>query len=79
MKRKKIVPKLNKKDKINLLIKNIKTKKESKKLNYVKVRLFFIKFQKKTISYKFDLPKNTKVYFRFYLLLLKLIDFKTNI
>lgn len=54
-------------------------RKKTKKLNYIKVRLFFCKIRKKIIIYKLELFKNAKVHFIFYFLLLKLADFKTPI
>jgi len=43
-------------------------------LNYIKIKLFFVKKTKKSINYKLDLFKNVKVFLVFYILLLKLID-----
>jgi len=54
--------------------KNFKTKKLSKKLNYIKIELFLVKKTKKLINYKLDLLKNIKVFLVFYILLLKSID-----
>lgn len=54
-------------------------KKKSKILNHVKVKLFFVKAKKRKISYKLNLPKNAKIYFIFYILILKLRDLKTLI
>ncbi len=54
--------------------KKFKTRKLSKKLNYIKVKLFFVKKTKELINYKLDLLKNIKVLLVFYILLLKLID-----
>ena len=50
-KKRKIVTQLKKKDKVYLLMKNQKLRKKSKKLNHVKVKIFFIKAKKETISY----------------------------
>ena len=50
-------------------------KKSNKKLNYIKIELFFIKKQKNKINYKFELFKNIRVYSIFYISLLKSIDF----
>ena len=52
-----------------------KSKKKNRKLNHVKIELFFIKKIKKTINYKLNLFKNVKVYLIFYISLLKSIDF----
>jgi hypothetical protein len=62
-----------------LLIKNLKIRKKSKKLNYIKIKLFFIKVIKKLINYKLDLFKDIKMFLVFYILLLKLFDFNTFI
>ncbi len=43
-------------------------------MNYIKIKLFFVKKTKKSINYKLDLFKNVKVFLVFYILLLKLID-----
>ncbi len=63
-----------------LLTKNLKIKKlKKRKLNYVKVELFFIKIIKKSMNYKLDLLKNVKVFSIFYILLLKSIDLNISI
>lgn len=67
--------KLKEENMVYLLIKQNK-KIKNKKLNYIKVRLFLIKVQKKTIEFKFKLPKNSKQYFIFYILLFRLANSK---
>ena len=62
-----------------MLIKNLKGKKKKKKLDNIKVGIFFIKAKKKNIIYKFKPLKNTKVYFVYYILLLKLVDPETPV
>ncbi len=57
-----------------MFIKNLKTRKLNKKLNYIKVELFFVKKTKKSINYKLDLSKNIKIFLVFYILLLKLTN-----
>ena len=57
----------------------MKIRKKSKKLNYIKIELFFIKITKKNISYKLKLSKDIKIYLLFYILLLKLVDCKSLI
>ena len=69
-----MIPKLKKRDKIYLLIKNLK-----KKPTFIKVKPFFIKAKRRTVSYKLELFKNIKIYSIFYLLLSKFIDFQTCI
>ena len=54
-------------------MKNLKTRKKirkkNKKLDNIKVELFFCKVKKRIISYKLKLHKGTKVYLLFYILL----------
>ena len=73
-KRRKLGPQLKKGDKVYLLIKNLRSKRLSKKLDYIKVRPFLIKEVKGIINYKLNLPTNTKIHPVFYILLLKLVD-----
>jgi len=63
-------------NKVYLFIRNIATKKSSKKLNYKKIGPFKIKRNIKSISFKLDLPKIIKIYPVFYILLLKLANKK---
>ena len=79
IKKRKTTPQLKERDEVYLLIKNLKTRKKSKKLNYVKVKLFLIKVKKRTISYKFELSQKTKVQTLFHVLLLELADSKTSV
>jgi len=62
-----------------LLTKNLKIRKKSKKLNHVKIELFFIKEVKKLVNYELDLLKNVKVFLVFYISLLKSVDLSTSI
>ena len=78
-KKRKIASLLKKKDKVYLLTKNLKTKKSSKKLNHVKIDLFFIKEIKRLKTYKLKLSKETKIFSVFDILLLKLVDLNTSI
>ena len=78
-KRRKLDPQLKKGDKVYLLIKNLRSKRLSKKLDYIKVGLFLIKEVKGVINYKLNLPINTKIYPVFYILLLKLVDPNTPV
>ncbi len=73
-KKQKTVFQLKKRDKIYFFTKNLRTKKLSKKLNYIKVGSFFVKKTKKSVNYKLDLFKNAKVFSVFYILLLELAD-----
>ena len=73
-KKQKIVFQLKKRDKVYLFTKNLRTRKLSKKLNYIKVNLFFVKKTKRSINYKLNLFKNIKIFLVFYILLLKSVD-----
>ena len=70
---------LKNKNKIYLLIKNLKTKKINKKLNHVKIDSFFIKKQKKSVNYELNLFSNIKIHSIFHVSLLKSTDSKTLI
>ena len=70
-------PQLKKRDKVYLLTKNIKTRRLNKKLNYIKVRLFFIKEEKGSVNYRLALLQDAKVYLVFYVSLLELADART--
>ena len=78
-KKRKMTPQLKEKNKVYLLIKNLQTKKSSKKLNHKKVESFFIKVVREEISYKLHLSLNIKVYLVFHVLLLKSADSSTFI
>ena len=73
-KKQKTVSQLKEKNKVYLFTKNLRTRKSSKKLNYIKIDLFFVKKTKKLVNYKLDLFKNIKVFLVFYILLLKLAN-----
>jgi hypothetical protein len=62
-----------------LLTKNLKIRKRSKKLNYVKIESFFIKEVKELVNYELDLPKNAKVFLVFHISLLESVDLNTSI
>jgi len=62
-----------------LLTKNLKIRKKSKKLNHVKVELFFIKEVKESVNYELDLLKNARVFLVFHISLLKSADSSTSI
>ncbi len=62
-----------------LFTKNLKIRKLSKKLNYVKVESFLVKKTKKSINYELDLPKSAKVFLVFYILLLELANSITSL
>ena len=73
-KKRKNRPQLKERDKVYLLTKNIKTKRLSKKLDYIKVGPFLVKQQKGLVNYKLDLPRDTNIYLVFYILMLELAD-----
>jgi len=64
---------------VYLLTKNLKIRKKNKKLNHVKIKLFFIKEVKKSVNYELDLPKNARVFLVFHISLLELVDLSTLI
>ena len=78
-KKKKITSLLKKKNKVYLLTKNFKTKKSSKKLNYVKVDPFFIKKIKELKTYELNLFKKIRIFSIFDISLLKSVDPSTFI
>ncbi len=78
-KKRKTVSQLKKRNKIYLFTKNLRTRKLNKKLNYIKIELFFVKKTKKSVNYKLDLFKNIKVFSVFYILLLKSADSNISI
>ncbi len=77
--KRKIASQLKKRDKVYLLIKNLKTRRSSKKLNHVKVESFFIKRMKKSVNYELNLSKNVKIHSMFHVSLLKSTNSSTFI
>ena len=73
-KRRKIVPQLKKGDKVYLFTKNLKTRTPSKKLDYIKVGLFFIKAVKGLQNFELELPKDARIHPVFYISLLESAD-----
>ncbi len=67
-------PQLKKGDKVYLHIKNLKNKRPSKKLDYVKVRPFLIKQPKGPINYELQLPPDARVHPVFHVSLLEPAD-----
>ena len=76
-KKRKIVSQLKKRDKVYLFIKNLKLRTHTKKRDYIKVRLFFIKGVKGPQNFKLELPKDVKIYLVFYISLLEPADLET--
>jgi len=77
-KKRKTTSQLKEGDKVYLLTKNLRTRKSNKKLNHVKVELFFIKKIKESINYELDLPKDAKVFSIFHISLLESVDPSTS-
>jgi len=75
--KRKTTSQLKEEDKIYLFTKNLKTRKLSKKLNYVKVESFLVKKTKGPINYELDLPKDAKIFLVFYISLLELANSTT--
>jgi hypothetical protein len=78
-KKRKMAPQLKKRNKVYLLTKNLKIRKKSKKLNYVKIESFFIKAVKRLVNYELDLFKDARVFLVFYISLLESVDLNTSI
>ena len=67
-------PILKKKNSVYLLRKNIKIKRLSLKLNYIKLELYSIKEVLETITYKFKLFDEIRIYLVFYISLLESVS-----
>jgi len=78
-KKRKTAPQLKEGDRVYLLMKNLKTRKPSKKLDHVKVESFLIKKAKGPVNYELDLPKDAKVFLVFHVSLLEPADPSTPI
>jgi hypothetical protein len=55
-------PNLKEGDKVWLLYKNFKSRQLSKKLDYIKLKLFKISRKITEVNYKLDLPAKMKIY-----------------
>ena len=62
---------LKKGGKVQLLYKNFLNRRLSKKLNYIKLRLFIVKRKVIEVNYKLDLPIKMKIYLVQYIIILK--------
>ena len=60
-----------KRDKVYLLIKNFKSKRPSKKLNYIKMGLFKIINKVMEVLYRLDLLLKIKIYSVYYIAILE--------
>ena len=58
-------------NKIYLFIKNFKSKRLSKKLNYIRIKLFKIINKVIKVSYRLDLLLKIKIYLVYYIAMLK--------
>ena len=56
-----------------LLTKNLKTRRGTKKLDYVKVGLFLVDEVRGKLNYKLKLPRDARIYLVFYISLLELV------
>ena len=70
---------LNEKNKVYLLRRNIKTKKSSNKLDYIKLKSFKILKTKKLINFKLNLLTLMRIHLIFHIFLLKPADPNTFI
>jgi hypothetical protein len=73
-KKRKTAPQLKKGDKVYLHTKNLRSKQLSKRLDYVKVRLFLVSKKNRLVTYTLELPADAKIHPRFYINLLELAD-----
>ena len=67
-------PLLKKGDKVYLLIKNLKTRKRSKKLDHIKVGPFLIAKRRSNLNYQLELLKDAQIHLVFYISLLELAN-----
>ena len=72
--KRKNAPLLKEGNKIYLFTKNLKKKNKNKKLNLIKIKIFYIKKVKEQKTYELNLFKNVKIHLIFNISLLKLID-----
>ena len=68
-----IEPLLKKGDRVYLLRRNIKTKRPSNKLDFKKLGLFQVTEVVSLVNYQLQLPKNSRLYTIFHVLLLELV------
>ena len=77
-KKSKIAPQLKKRDKVYLLTKNWKVKRpRTKKLDYVKVRLFSVKERTRPVNIRLQLLRDTQIHPNFHISMIKLADPET--
>ena len=78
-KKRKMTPQLKEKNKVYLLMKNLWTKKLSKKLNHKKIESFFIKVTKEEVSYELHLSADIRIHSVFHVSLLESANSSTSI
>ena len=62
-----------------LLTANLKSKRSSKKFDYIKIESFFIEKVKKSVNYRLQLLSNIKIHSMFHVSFLKFADLTTSI
>ena len=72
-----MAPLLKRGDKAYLLTKNLRTRRNSKKLDHVKVGPFLVKEQRSPVNYTLELPEDAKVHPTFHVSLLEPADPET--
>ena len=70
---------LKERDKIYLLLKNLRSNRLSKKLNYKRINLFRIKKRINRVSFELELLIRTEIHPVFYISLLEFADLKISI
>ena len=78
-KKRKMTPQLKEKNKVYLLIKNLWTKKLSKKLNHKKIESFYVRAAREEVSYKLHLSSDIRIHSVFHISLLESADSSTPI
>ena len=76
-KKRKSGPQLKEGDRVYLLTKNLKSKRPSRKLDYMKVGPFLIEEVRSPVNYKLKLPTDTKIHPVFHISLLEPADSTT--
>ena len=67
-------PTLKKGDKVYLWRRNIKTRRQSSKLDFLKLRPFKVKSIKGPVNYELELPKSMRIHLVFHISLLEKAD-----
>ena len=77
--KKKTMSQFKKKNKMYFFTINLKNKRSSKKLDHIKIELFFVEKIKELVNYKLQLSSNIKIHLVFHVSFLKFIDFTISI